>query len=320
MAPASTETKTLKQVDDHLAVLQLRGAHGPTKAKYPRYLPVWEKSTNPPLVETPYVDPGSRGTADKRHLLLPGVKTRPLTPKLGTEITGVQLSKLTKEGLDDLGLLAAERGVLVFRGQDFKAETVRHFGRLHVHPTECHPTGYPDFRVVYRDPSDPSITDHLRYGGGRTETVSSIGWHVDHTAEIQPPGVTLQRLEGLQVLHDNSQQIANSRKENGPVRYEPVQVVHPLIRTHAVTGKKSINIHGFAQKIVGWKKEESDYLLGFLNDILTKSVDFQMRASYDDSTVVVWDNRLVSHTATRDWDGEERRHMIRVAAHADRPK
>lgn len=33
---------------------------------------------------------------------------------------GVQLSSLTKEGLDDLALLAAERGVLVFRGQDFK--------------------------------------------------------------------------------------------------------------------------------------------------------------------------------------------------------
>jgi sulfonate dioxygenase len=35
-------------------------------------------------------------------------------------IKGVQISQLSKEGLDELGLLAAERKLLVFRDQDFK--------------------------------------------------------------------------------------------------------------------------------------------------------------------------------------------------------
>lgn len=43
-----------------------------------------------------------------------------MTPYLGTEITGVQISQLSKEGLDELALLTAERKVLLFRDQDFK--------------------------------------------------------------------------------------------------------------------------------------------------------------------------------------------------------
>jgi sulfonate dioxygenase len=59
--------------------------------------------------------------------------------EIGTEIDGVQLSQLDKKGLDELALLAAERGLLIFRNQDIKdkgpekiLDTVRHFGRLHV--------------------------------------------------------------------------------------------------------------------------------------------------------------------------------------------
>ena len=59
--------------------------------------------------------------------------------EIGTEIDGVQLSQLDAKGLDELALLTAERGLLVFRNQDLKDQkpedvliVVRHFGRLHV--------------------------------------------------------------------------------------------------------------------------------------------------------------------------------------------
>lgn len=58
---------------------------------------------------------------------------------------------------------------------------------------------------------------------------------------------------------------------------------------HPVTGRKSIQVLGQLTHIVGWKKEESDMLLHFLNDLHQRSVDFQVRASYDENTVVVWD-------------------------------
>jgi len=67
-----------------------------------------------------HVDPGTRADPKKPHLLNPNTTTRNISPYLGTEISGVQLSELTKEGLDELALFAAERKVLIFRNQDFK--------------------------------------------------------------------------------------------------------------------------------------------------------------------------------------------------------
>jgi len=42
-----------------------------------------------------------------------------LTPTIGTEIRGLQLSKLSDAQRNELALLIAERGVVVFRDQDF---------------------------------------------------------------------------------------------------------------------------------------------------------------------------------------------------------
>lgn len=63
-----------------------------------------------------------------------------LTPRIGTEIRGLQLSGLSDVQKDELALLVAERGVVVFRDQDFKdigqqrqKEFGEGFGRLHVH-------------------------------------------------------------------------------------------------------------------------------------------------------------------------------------------
>jgi sulfonate dioxygenase len=67
-----------------------------------------------------HVDAGTRADPKKPHLLNPNVTTRNISPYLGTEISGVQISELTKEGLDELALFAAERKVLIFRNQDFK--------------------------------------------------------------------------------------------------------------------------------------------------------------------------------------------------------
>lgn len=68
-----------------------------------------------------------------------------IAPTIGTEIRGLQLSALTAEQRDELALLIAERGVVVFRDQDFKdigperqLEFARHFGPLHIHVSAFH--------------------------------------------------------------------------------------------------------------------------------------------------------------------------------------
>lgn len=69
---------------------------------------------------TEHDEPGLRANPAKPNLLTPNVITHDLSPYLGTEIRGVQLSQLSEAGLDELALLVAERKLLIFRDQDFK--------------------------------------------------------------------------------------------------------------------------------------------------------------------------------------------------------
>ncbi len=65
-------------------------------------------------------EPGLRADPAKPNLLTPNAIARDLSPFIGTEVRGIQLSQLSKDGLDELALFAAERKVIIFRDQDFK--------------------------------------------------------------------------------------------------------------------------------------------------------------------------------------------------------
>lgn len=83
---------------------------------YPAYLPTrsdgYVAPEAVPLFEAE--EPGSRADPSKPSLLKAGATVTNITPRIGTEIRGVQISKLDETGLDELALLAAERGVVVF--------------------------------------------------------------------------------------------------------------------------------------------------------------------------------------------------------------
>ena len=90
-------------------------------------------------------------------------------------------------------------------------------------------------------------------------------------------------------MHSAVEQAEYSRKRGGPVRREPVESEHPLVRVHPVTGEKALYVNqGFTRRIVGFKQEESDWLLKFLFDHIEKGSDFQVRASYEPGTVAIW--------------------------------
>jgi sulfonate dioxygenase len=74
-----------------------------------------------------------------------------------------------------------------------------------------------------------------------------------------------------------------------------VESEHPLVRVHPVTGEKALYVNPiFGRRIVGFKKEESEALLRFLYDHIAKGADFQIRATYEPGTVVVWVSRYLS--------------------------
>ena len=116
------------------------------------------------------------------------------------------------------------------------------------------------------------------------------------------------------------EQADNSKNRGGIVRRDPVTSIHPLVRTHPATGEKALFVNSqFSRRIVGYKKEESDYLLNFLYDHIAKGQDFQARVKWAPGTVVVWDNRVTAHSALLDWDDGARRHLARITPQAEPP-
>lgn len=111
----------------------------------------------PPLPPKALVGPPSSPSSTTTTSSASTVKLTDLSPHVGTEIDGVQLSQLSPAGLDEVALLAAQRGALVFRNQDFndigferQKAIAGHFGPLHVHGWAPHPVaGSPEHMIIY---------------------------------------------------------------------------------------------------------------------------------------------------------------------------
>ncbi|CUM62574.1 uncharacterized protein PRCAT00000126001 [Priceomyces carsonii] len=324
------------------------------QSKFPEFLPTWDPSEkHPPLKFFKHYDPGHRADPSFPNLFPKdgSHQLKKITPKFGTEVHGVQISSLNDQGKDELALFIAQRGVGVFRDQDFASkgplfavEFGKHFGRLHIHPTSGAPRNHPELHITYRR-SDPG--EFERAFENRT---NNVGWHSDISYELQGPGTTFfsvlegpesggdtifadteeaynrlspefqKRLSNLHVLHTSSDQASHSRGRGGVERREPVSHIHPLIRTHPVTKKKSIYLNKpFSRRIVELKEEESAYLLKFLSDHIESSHDLQLRGRWEPNTVVIWDNRRTVHSAIIDWDTPVSRHAFRLTPQAERP-
>ena len=87
----------------------------------PRFLPEFFDPTEvfPEPVPFEHVDRGHSADREFPDLLPLGVHQKHLTPVIGTEVSGIQLSKLDTKARDQLALFVAQRGVVVFRDQDF---------------------------------------------------------------------------------------------------------------------------------------------------------------------------------------------------------
>ena len=96
------------------------------------------------------------------------------------------------------------------------------------------------------------------------------------------------------------------------------EALHPVVRTHPVTGRKCLFVNrGFTVRIEGLKKHESDALLEMLLRH-SETPEFQCRFKWRKHSVAFWDNRCALHRATFDyWPAV--RHGHRVQIRGDRP-
>ncbi|KZV90625.1 TauD-domain-containing protein [Exidia glandulosa HHB12029] len=322
------------------------GDDGDESYEYARYKPRFPELSWAPLEEFPVVDRGLSADPDKKALLSAATKVIHLTPAIGTELEGIDLRRLSDAQKDELALLVAERGVVFLRDQPIdiheQLQLGRYFGTLHKHATTPVPReeGLEEVHVVYNDSAhkpDSSAFSKLEL------------WHTDVSYEVQPPALTSLKvitlppyggdtlwssgyalfaglspafqeyLSKLSAVHSAVAQAQGARSAGIHVRRQEIETVHPVVRVHPVTGKRSIYVNpGFTRRILDVPKAESDAILQFLFTQIAQNTDHQVRFRWTRDAIALWDNRIVTHTATFDF-WPHRRHALRVTPHGERP-
>jgi taurine dioxygenase len=269
------------------------------------------------------------------------IRVEPLAGVIGAEVSGLDLAKpLDVEAIDEIRRAWLAHQVLFFRDQPLTVDEhkafARRFGELHIHPVlqQMADQGHPEIVVLESHAKRPVVADR---------------WHSDVTFEREPPlgsilravavpaagGDTLwasmyaayealsdamQRLlSGLTAFHDGGGFRAIARNDAQKKDLEGRQnAVHPVVRTHPVTGRKALFVNSvFTKGIVGMKSAESRALLGFLTEHLS-APDFTCRFRWRKDSLAMWDNRCTQHRVLADALPEYRR-MERVTLIGDAP-
>ena len=267
---------------------------------------------------------------------------KPLTPVIGAEIEGVDLSQPIEAGrFAEIRQALNERHVLVFRDQKLSAEDHkrfgRMFGRLHTHPYHA--------KDAFQDPELFEVKADQTSAHAPGEE-----WHTDVTCHEEPPmgsmlyvtktpeigsgGDTMfastaaaydalsapikRLLEGLSAVHDGARLYTDGYDIAAPPQGWP-RATHPVAVRHPENGRKTIFVNrGFTTRIVELQRTESDAVLEMLMRHVETQPEFQCRVHWTPGTLVFWDNRATQHKAVWDYFPHAR-YGQRVSIIGERP-
>ena len=113
---------------------------------------------------------------------------------------------------------------------------------------------------------------------------------------------TRARIDSLRAVHSYAGYYAKAFADRAPLTEEQKaatpDVVHPLVRTHPETGRRSLYVgEDVVREIVGLPRTEGDALLARLNAHAVSDA-FVYRHRWRVGDVVIWDNRSTMHRAT----------------------
>jgi taurine dioxygenase len=280
----------------------------------------------------------------------PQLDVQPVSGALGAEIAGVDLSSpLSDEVFRAVRHALIDFGVIFFRDQKLSPEAqvafAQRFGPLDVHPIVKGTDEIPELVRVPK-PAGESASFGVGWHSDNSFFAEPSLGSVLYGVVIPPYGgdtlfasqeraydalseTMKSRLAGLRAVHSASR--AYDPRTVGRAKYEgraPIsyrysdeiekEVVHPVIRTHPESGRKSIYVNQmFTLRIEGMHEAESKAILSFLFDHCVK-IDFTCRFRWRVGSVAIWDNRSVQHYAMDDYQRFERL-MHRVTIQGDRP-
>ena len=191
MAPGLLETHTWEQPTFHVKTVAQNVAkklpikyepgrvepEDHTQYEHDWALPRFPNIKWPPIPDLPYQEKGLLGDPNFANLLASATNVVDYTPKIGTEVSGVDLANLTDLQKNDLARLISTRGVVFFRDQknldiNKQRELGQYFGTLHKHATTSVPQapGLEDVHVVYTGDNA---------GDQRAKFAPAFLWHSD---------------------------------------------------------------------------------------------------------------------------------------------
>ena len=266
---------------------------------------------------------------------------KPLTPALGAEISGLDLT----QPMSDATFAALYRAflddkVLLFPSRELppaaQVALARRFGEVQVHVMSMyHADGFPE---LYR----LSNLDADGKPNGRHPDKGTLVWHTDGSwrrvtgqatiiyGEVVPEvgGEThfcdmvgayerlspawKERIAGLVAVHNLD--FSRTRRHGTDLmteaqKREAPPVEHPVVRVHGETGRTCIYLGDHAESIVGMPYDEGRALIEALNALAVHD-DLTWRHRWQPHQLIVWDNRSVMHKATP-YDPHTQRRVVR---------
>jgi taurine dioxygenase len=278
------------------------------------------------------------------------IQVRPQPSGFGAEITGLDLSRpLLPADLEAVKAAFAAHAVVWFPDQplthdQLEAVTLQ-FGDFGWDPYIAPLADRPHILEVRREPDEQNSP----FGSS---------WHSDWSFQETPPAATLlhakiippvggdtlyadgtaayaalspvmrRMLEGLRTIHSAARPYGPSGAYANEAPGRSMRIItsveaektyiHPLVRTHPVTGRRALFVNPvYTIGVEGMTEPESAALLGLLFKHMTDEA-FVYRHKWAPDMLTMWDNRCALHNATGGYDGY-RRVLHRTTVAGDRP-
>jgi taurine dioxygenase len=278
------------------------------------------------------------------------VEIIPLTPNIGAEIRGVDLSReadaATLKAITNAWL---HHGIVVIRGQELsehdQVRFTRNFGDLHRRPRPAEMRN--ESHRAEADPYDgyTMLVSNIREDGKPIGSLpdGEMQFHSDMAYVELPARATV--LYGIEVpkvggdtlfastaaaydaLDDDTKALlAGKRALNGFLHGSTLRdhntthksYLHPAVRLIPETGRKALFMNRLMTfEIEGMDKAEGDALLARLFAHIERP-EFMYAHKWQPGDLLVWDNRTTLHGRT-DFSPDERRLLRRFATEGERP-
>jgi alpha-ketoglutarate-dependent taurine dioxygenase len=269
---------------------------------------------------------------------------------LGADCTGFDLRQpldsATRQRVLDAFLA---HHLLVFRDQTLSPEAMRDFAGI-FGVVEGNIFRQPDGSVL-GDVHQISNLDASGAPGEDSYVKSNYHWHTDKSylavpalltmlqaLELPPeggdtefadmtaaydalPGQTKREIAGLRAVHsfEYMRTSTGDRPLTAAERAATPPVVHPLVRTHPDTGRKSLYIGMYCAAIVGLDEAAGRALIGRLQAHATQP-QFVYVHRWRPRDLILWDNRCLLHRAIANYEvGKHRRVLQRAVVRGTAP-